>query len=280
MRRSDERVGGSTEHLGPAAQRRTQVGLAGVAITHFQKACGEIGARHGIVGTQRQRMPEGIGGSGIFAVQQQDARELRQDFGAPRRSFASLRKDRARLAAIVAVEVEARKVQLQIDAFRRQCERAFGDGDGLVDASGLGKLASEFLEGRQKGRAPRGGPAQLFNRFRAASGAAKRRAKQGFDPGIAAAARRLFERRDRLPSPVLGDQGLSQDRSWRRCRSGSFSRLRQRAARPQRNVASRSARAARSSSWARWSPRLAVGKDGCFGMGSMNCPCTGAYSRR
>ena len=187
-------------------------GLAGVALTHFQKACGEIGARHGIVGTQRQRMPVGVGGGGIFAVQQQDASERRQDFGAPRRSFASLQKDRTRLAAVVMVEVQARKVQLQINGFRRQRKTAFDDGDGLVDASGLGKLAGEFLEGRHKWRAPRRGPAQLFNRFRAASGAAQRRAKQGFDTRIAAAACCLFEGRDRLHSAVLSDQGPSQDR--------------------------------------------------------------------
>ena len=253
---------------GAAAERRTQVGLAGVAITHFQKACGEIGARQGIVGTQRQRMPVGIGGSGIFAVQQQDASELCQDFGAPRRSFASLRKDRARLAAVVAVEVQARKVQLQIDGFRRQCKSAFDDGDGLVDASGLGKLAGEFLEGRQKWRAPRRGPAQLFNRFRTASGAAQRRAKQGFDPRIAAAARCLFEGRDRLLSTVLSDQGLSQYRCGGGVGPARLSGLRRRAARPQRTAASRSARAARSSSWARRFPRLTEGKEGCFGMGS------------
>src|SRR6185437_9526777 len=79
VRRRGERVGGSTEHLRPAAQRRTQIGFAGVAVTHFQKAGGEIGARQGIVGAQRERMPEGIGGSGIFAVQKQDATELDED---------------------------------------------------------------------------------------------------------------------------------------------------------------------------------------------------------
>src|SRR6185437_15713815 len=98
-------------------------------------------------------------------------------------------KDRARHAAVVAVDMEAGQVQLQIDAFRYQCQSAFGDGDGLVDASSLDKLAREFLERRQEGRAPGGGPEQLFDRVRAASGTAKRRAKQGFDPRIAAAAR-------------------------------------------------------------------------------------------
>jgi len=122
-------------------------------------------------------MPAGVGGSGIFAVQQQDARERRQYVGAPRRSLASIQKDRARLAALVMVEVQARKVQLQINGFGRQCKTAFDDGDGLVDASGLGKLAGEFLEGRRKWRAPRRGPSQLFNRFRLVSGAAQRRAK-------------------------------------------------------------------------------------------------------
>ena len=108
--------------------------------------------------------------------------------------------------------MQARKVQLQINGFRRQCKTAFDDGDGLIDASGLGKLAGEFLEGRRKWRTPRRGPAQLFNRFGSASGAAQRRAKQGFDARIAAAACCLFEGRDCLPSTVLSLQGLSQDR--------------------------------------------------------------------
>ena len=46
-------------------------------------------------------MPADVGGSGIFAVQQQDARERCQYVGAPRRSLASTQKDRARLAALV-----------------------------------------------------------------------------------------------------------------------------------------------------------------------------------
>ena len=46
------------------------------------------------------------------------------------------------------LEVQASKVQLQINGFRRQGKTAFDDGDGLIDASGLGELAGEFLEGR------------------------------------------------------------------------------------------------------------------------------------
>ena len=126
-------------------------------------------------------MPAGLGGSGIFAVQHQDASQRRQDFGASRRSFASLQKDLTRLAARVMVEVQARKVQLQIDVFRHERKTAFDGGDGLIDASRLGKLAGELLEGRRKWRTPGRGPAQLFNRFRAASGAAQCRAKQGFN---------------------------------------------------------------------------------------------------
>ena len=82
-------MGGSTEHVGSAAERRTQGGLAGGAIAHLQKACGEIRARQGIIRTMPQRMPVGVGGGGIFAVQQQNARELCQYFGATRRSIAS-----------------------------------------------------------------------------------------------------------------------------------------------------------------------------------------------
>lgn len=64
----------------------------------------EIGARQGVIGTQRQRMPVGIGGRGILAVQQQDASERRQDFGVPWRSFASVQKNNARFATFIAVE--------------------------------------------------------------------------------------------------------------------------------------------------------------------------------
>jgi hypothetical protein len=38
-------VGCSTEHLGPAVQRRSQVALAGVAFTRFQKAAKSARAR-------------------------------------------------------------------------------------------------------------------------------------------------------------------------------------------------------------------------------------------
>ena len=112
----------------------------------------------------------------------------------------------------LSLKVQASKVQLQIDGFRCQCKTVFDGGDGLVDASGLGELAGEFLKGRQKWRAPRRGPAQLFDRFRTASGAAQRRPKQGFDTGIAVAAYCLFERLDRLPCTVQSEQRLSQNR--------------------------------------------------------------------
>ena len=82
-------MGGSTEHVGSAAERRTQVGFAGVAIAHFEKAGGEIRAREGVVRTVRQRMPVGVGGGDIFAVQQQNASEICQYFGATWRSIAS-----------------------------------------------------------------------------------------------------------------------------------------------------------------------------------------------
>ena len=110
------------------------------------------------------------------------------------------------------LQVQASEVQLQIDGFRRQCKTAFDDDDGLVEASGPGELPGEFLEGRQKWRAPRRRLAQLFDRFRAASGAAQRRPKQGFDTGVASAARGSFEGRNRLPCPVESEQGMSQDR--------------------------------------------------------------------
>jgi hypothetical protein len=203
---------GSTEHMGPAAQRHAQIGLAGLAFTHFQKAGGEIGARHGIVRTERQDMPVGVGGGRIFPIQQQEASELFQYFRMTRRNFASMQKNRAGLAAFVLVQVQARKDQLQINGFGRRCQTTFDDGDGLFDATGIGKLSGEFLEGRRKQRRPRRGLAQLFNRFRAAPCAAQRRAKQGFDTRVAAAACRLLELRDRLSTTVLSDQGPSQDR--------------------------------------------------------------------
>ena len=117
-----------------------------------------------------------------------------------------------RPAAVVTLEVKARKVDLQINGFRHQSKTALNDGDGLVEPSGLGKLTGEFLEGRHKWRAPRRGAPQMFNRFGAASGAAQRRPKQHFDTRIAAAACCLFERCNRLLATVLSNQGPSQDR--------------------------------------------------------------------
>jgi len=112
-------VAGSTEHLGPAAQSCPQAGFAGLALTHFQKASGQIGARHGIVRTKRQGMPADVGGRGIFAFQQQDASERDQYFRTCRRSFESIQKDCARPAALVLVEMQACKVQSQVNVFGR-----------------------------------------------------------------------------------------------------------------------------------------------------------------
>jgi hypothetical protein len=56
---------------------------------------------------------------------------------------------------------------------------AFAVPEGITTASidtSNGKLAGEFLEGWHKWRAPRRDPAQLFNRFGSAAGAAQRRA--------------------------------------------------------------------------------------------------------
>ena len=221
-------------------------------------------------------MPVGIGGGDIFAVQQQHPRQRRQYFGPPGRCFARIDEDRARLAALVAQEVQARKVQLQVDGSRRQCETAFDDRDGLVDPSGLGKLAGEFLEGRRKWRPPRRRPAQLLDRFRAASGAAQRRAQQGFDTGIVAAARCLFERRDRLVSAVLREQGPSQDR--RRAAVSVRLALRTSAASCSASAKRRirSASAARSSAPVREfaCPRLTDGEGGCFGTGAYDQSAT------
>lgn len=203
---------GSTEHVKSAAERQTQVGLAGVAIAHFQQASGEIRAREGVVGTMRQRMPVGVGGGGIFAVQQQNARELFQYVEVTRGSIASTVEYLARLAAVVMLEVQAGKVQLQLNGVGCQCQTAFDDGDALIEASGLGKLAGEFLERRQKRRAPRRCPAQLFDRFRTASAAAQRCPEQGFDNGVVTAARCLFEGRDRLFATVQREEGLGQYR--------------------------------------------------------------------
>ena len=93
-------------------------------------------------------MPVGVGCEGIFAVQQQNARELFQYVEVARRSIASFCKDLARLGAVVYLEVQASKVQLQINGFRCQCKTTYDDGDALIDASGLGELAGEFPEGR------------------------------------------------------------------------------------------------------------------------------------
>jgi hypothetical protein len=101
---------------------------------------------------------------------------------------------------------------LQIDVFRQQGNAALDGRDRVVDPARLGKLAGEFLNGRRKWRPPRRGPAQLFDRFFAASGAAECRAKQGFEPGIVAAADDFFQRRDGFVATVLCDQRLGEQR--------------------------------------------------------------------
>ena len=81
-------MGGPTEQVRSAAKRRTQARLASVAITHLQKASGEISAGKGIIRTMRQRMSIGIGGGGIFAVLNQHTSKRHPDFRTPRRSIA------------------------------------------------------------------------------------------------------------------------------------------------------------------------------------------------
>ena len=84
VRRLHQRVGGAAEHLGPAAKDLAQIGFAGVALAHFQKTGGEIGARQRIIGTQGQRVPEGLFRGVEFAFQQQHAPQRGEDIGAPR----------------------------------------------------------------------------------------------------------------------------------------------------------------------------------------------------
>ena len=117
----NQRGRGAAKHVRPATQGKAQRSLAAFTIFHFQQTCGEIGARHCIIGTQRQRVPVGVGSIGILAVQQQDTSERHPYISAPRRGLLRLQQDLARLAAVIALNVEPGQVQLQINI--AGCER-------------------------------------------------------------------------------------------------------------------------------------------------------------
>jgi hypothetical protein len=79
--------------------------ILGVSAAHFQQAGGEIGARHRIVRAQASRASANVGGGCVAAVERRHARERRQNVETPGRGFRRTLQNRARLAAVVELDV-------------------------------------------------------------------------------------------------------------------------------------------------------------------------------
>jgi hypothetical protein len=211
VRRRRKREGGAAEHVRSSAHYRTQGCFAANAFSHLQKACGKVGARQGVFWAQCKRVAKGVGSSGVFSIKEQGSTELCQNIRTSRRSVARDRQDRASFCAFIVLEQQAPKIDLQVDALRRQCEPILYSVDGFVEMSGFGKLACEFLKSGQIRWTPRSGTAQLLDAICRATRTAQRSAKQGFDFRVAAAAHRPLEWHDRITRTLLSDQGMSQD---------------------------------------------------------------------
>ena len=199
----DERIGGWTEHLGPTTDCQPKVGLSGVTVPQFQQTGGEVGSRRRIFRRESQGAPEGVRGKSNLAVQEKDASERCQDIRAVPRKLLRLQQDCACLAAIVAMYVEVGQIKLQVDTLWCERERVFEDVDCLAKTSIPGKLLGELA---------RLGAAQEFVSLGATPGGVQRFTKKDFDGRIFVAARRLFQRRDRLLASHLSKQSLGQDR--------------------------------------------------------------------
>ena len=126
----------------------------------------------------------------------------------------------------------------------------------------LRKLNAMFEKRRRMWRSPRDGPAQLLERLVEASGGGERRAKQGLDDRIFAAARGPFQRRDRLGAAVLHQQRMAEDLRRADVAAIGLQHTRRRCARPRRDAASATPKPARSSAWS-----LAFGRPGLEGSG-------------
>ena len=140
----DERIGGSTEHLGPTTDCQPKVGLSGVTVPHFQQTGGEVGSRQRIFRREGQGAPEGVRGKSNLAVQEKDASERCQDIRTVPRKLLCLQQDCACLAAIVAMHVEAGQIKLQVDTLWCERERVFEDVDCLAKTSIPGKLPASW----------------------------------------------------------------------------------------------------------------------------------------
>jgi hypothetical protein len=111
--------------------------------------------------------------------------------------------------------MEAGQIQLQIDTPRRQCQRPLDDVDCFGEMPIPGELPGKLLKGRQEWRPPGRGPAQKLDSLGAASGGAQRGTQESFDGWSIVAARRLFQRRNRLVRSFLSEEGPGQDRHSR-----------------------------------------------------------------
>lgn len=205
-------MGGSAEHLRPAANRQTKRGLAGVALSHLQQANGEIGAHQCIVWSQRQCASIGIRGGDILSVHQKRAGEGCQEVQTVRCKLPCLRQDRERPGTVIELQMEARQIQLQIDALGCERQRAFDHADRIAKLAIARELSGQFLEGGQEWRPFGSGTAQQRDSLSATPGGAQRCAKQRFDGWVVVAAGRLLERRNRFLCALLSEQGLGQDR--------------------------------------------------------------------
>ncbi len=205
-------MGGSADHLWPTADCQAKVGLTGVTLPHLEQANGQIGTRHCIFRSQRKRASIGVRGRGILTVHQKGARERCQNIRTVPRELLCLQQDCARLAALIALQMEASQIQFQIDTLRRERQGAFDDVDCFAKMSIAGELSGQLLKGRKKWWPPRGGAAQEFDSLGATSGGAQCRTEKGFDGRIIVAARRLLQRRDRLLFAFLRQQRPGQDR--------------------------------------------------------------------
>jgi hypothetical protein len=200
----DQRIGGWTEHLRPTTDCQPKVSLSGVTVPQFQQTGGEVDSRQRIFRRKSQGAPEGVRGKNNLAVQEKDASERCQDIRTVPRKLLRLQQDCACLAAIVAMHVEVGQIKLQVDTLWCERERVFEDVNCLAKTSIPGKLTGELA---------RLGAAQEFVSLGATPGGVQRLDKKDFDGRmIFVAARRLFQRRDRLLASHLSKQSLGQDR--------------------------------------------------------------------
>ena len=203
MRSGGERGDRLPGQLRRATRYRTQARFSRLALPHLELAYAEIGSRRGVVGPHPERTPIEIGGGGIFTVQRQHLGQPDQNVVPLRRCREQLRKNSARLGAVVAFDMEIAKLRSQIDRIGDERKPALEHGDSLVEASNFAKLTGIFDKGRRKRRSPRHGPAQPVKRLVAPPDGGQCDGQQGLDLRIVTATRRPLQRDNRLVGAVL-----------------------------------------------------------------------------